>query len=124
MDNTLGVLSCSAPLTPAQSADLHTAVRQVSKTFTLAETLGQVRQLTESDIPTKPIRPQPKGLRQRFKPMGADSGDGDDAPVEDMMDIDEAPAAGKEERKKKRQKSSGEDGEKKKKKKKKTVESQ
>lgn len=108
-----------------QRADIFTAVKRITKSFTLSETLGEVHQMKEEEIPTKPVRPQPTGLRQRFRPMGADdAAASDDAPVEDLMEID-VPASGaaKEERKKKRHKSTaGDDGEKKKKKKKKTAE--
>lgn len=97
-----------------------TAKKPIAKKFAIVETLGRSYTIPNDHVPKpKPVREQPKGLKQRFTPIGADLVRSDVAEA-DKMDIDEpAEPAVKAEGKMKKHKSShgDESGEKRKKKK-------
>lgn len=106
----------------AQVTDRLTAKQSIQKVFRIVEAPPTTFLAPGDAQKPKPVKVQPKGLKQRFTPIGAIATAQDDVEDVDMMDVDEPePEVKSEERKKKKQKSSHaetEDGDKKKKKKK------
>lgn len=104
--------------------DHSTAKQTIQKTFRIVEAPPTTFLAPKDMVPKpKPVKVQPKGLKQRFTPIGAiATGAEGGAEDVDMMDVDEPePEVKTEERKKKKHKSNHaetEDDDKKKKKKK------